>query len=86
MSSILPIADRFLVTEVTGTSSEDAAAIVAHLRGLGVAAQRVDDVGAGLAALRAHAGLRLVVGSFYLVGAVRRLLARERSTHDERST
>lgn len=79
LSSMLPVADRFLVTEVTGTSSEDAAVIVAHLCGLGVMAQRVDDVEHGLAALRAHDGLRLVIGSFYLVGAVRRLLARTKN-------
>lgn len=76
LSSIASVADRYLVTEVTGTSSEDAATIVAHLRGRGLVAERVDGVEAGLAALRAQQGLRLVTGSFYLVGAVRRLLLR----------
>lgn len=85
LSSMLPVADQFLVTEVTGTSSEDAATVVAHLRGLGAAAERVDGVEAGLAALRARDGIRLVVGSFYLAGAVRRLLLGARSTNDERS-
>ncbi len=70
-SSLLPIADRFLVTEVSGTVSEDPAAIVAHLRGCGIAATEVAGVEQGLLALSAHAGPRLVTGSFYLAGAAR---------------
>lgn len=75
LSSLLPCVDTAYVSAVTGTSSEDPSTIVAHLRGHGIAAEQVDGVEAGLAALAARGGIRLVAGSFYLAGAARQRLA-----------
>lgn len=74
LSSLLPVADRFVVTGLTGTSSEDPAAIAAWLSSQGARCEMATDVEAGLVALRRSAGPRLVVGSFYLAGRVRGLV------------
>jgi folylpolyglutamate synthase/dihydropteroate synthase len=73
LSALLPVADGFVVTELSGTASEDPAAIAAHLVSCGAVCERVADVESGLRALRRRPGPRLVVGSFYLAGQVRRL-------------
>jgi dihydrofolate synthase/folylpolyglutamate synthase len=74
LSSLLPLVDTLKVTAVSGTSSEDPSLIAAYYHARGIAAEQVDDVGAGLAALAKRGGIRVVVGSFYLVGEARRLL------------
>ncbi|MDO8348638.1 MAG: hypothetical protein Q7T30_00260 [Planctomycetota bacterium] len=74
LSALLPIADTFVVTELVGTSSEDPAAIAAWLSSRGAQCEVATDVVAGLAALRRRPGPRLVAGSFYLAGQVRRSL------------
>ena len=74
LSSLLPVADSFVVTELTGTPGEPPALIDAWLQGLGARSEVAPDVAAGLRTLRERPGPRLVVGSFYLAGAVRQLL------------
>ncbi len=74
LSALLPIADSFVVTELTGTASEAAGTLAAHLLASGARCEVATDAATGLAALRRRAGPRLVVGSFYLAGQVRRLL------------
>ncbi|MBL8756478.1 MAG: hypothetical protein JNK15_24500 [Planctomycetes bacterium] len=74
LSALLPVADGFVVTELSGTASEDPAAIAAHLASCGAVCERVADVESGLRAVRRRPGPRLVVGSFYLAGQVRRLV------------
>jgi dihydrofolate synthase/folylpolyglutamate synthase len=76
LSALAPLVDRAWVTALSGTVSEDPAAIRAHLAALGVSAEVVPDAAAGLAALLHAGGVRLVAGSFYLVGAVRAALNR----------
>lgn len=74
LSALLPIADRFVVTEISGTASEDPAAIAAFAASLGVASEVATDIEHALAALRRGPGPRLVAGSFYLAGQVRELV------------
>ncbi|MGC6487128.1 MAG: bifunctional folylpolyglutamate synthase/dihydrofolate synthase, partial [Planctomycetota bacterium] len=74
LSALLPIADSFVVTELSGTPGEDPAEISAWLTAQGAQSEVCEDVVAGLRALRARPGPRLVVGSFYLAGAVRQLV------------
>lgn len=74
LSALVPIADRFVVTELSGTASEDPVAIAAFAASLGVASEVVMDVEHGLATLRRGPGPRLVTGSFYLAGQVRELV------------
>jgi dihydrofolate synthase / folylpolyglutamate synthase len=74
LSALLPAADSFVVTELTGTPGEPARTIADWLVERGARTEVTADVTAGLAALRARPGPRLVVGSFYLAGQVRRLL------------
>lgn len=74
LSALLPIADSFVVTEVTGTASEDPAAIAAWLRAQDARCEVAPDAESGLRLLRERPGPRLVVGSFYLAGGVRQLL------------
>ncbi len=74
LSALLPLADRFVVTELSGTSGEDPAAIAAFLAERGVPCEVAADVESGLAALRRGPGPRLVAGSFYLAGRVRSLV------------
>ena len=71
--ALAPLVDRAWVTALSGTVSEDPEAIRAHLTTLGVKAEVVADAGAGLEALLAAGGgsVRLVAGSFYLVGPAR---------------
>ncbi|MEZ6038297.1 MAG: hypothetical protein R3F29_12505 [Planctomycetota bacterium] len=74
LSALLPIADDFVVTELSGTPGEDPATIVAWLAGHGAAGEVATDAESGLRRLRVRPGPRLVVGSFYLAGGVRALL------------
>lgn len=71
LSALLPIADSFVVTELPGTPGEDPAEISAWLTARGAVSEVTPDVVSGLRALRERPGPRLVVGSFYLAGAVR---------------
>ncbi|MEO6593466.1 MAG: hypothetical protein ABIP94_01790 [Planctomycetota bacterium] len=77
LSALLPIADRFVVTELSGTPCEDPAAIAAFLAASGARSEVATDLASGLAALRRSPGPRLVVGSFYLAGGVRQLVDAE---------
>ena len=74
LSAVLTIADSFVVTELTGTPGEDPATISAWLTEQGARSEVAIDVALGLRKLREHPGPRLVVGSFYLAGAVRQLI------------
>lgn len=73
LSALLPLADRFVVTELSGTTSEDPAAIAAFLAANGRTSDVATDVVSALQRLRCSPGPRLVVGSFYLAGQVRAL-------------
>lgn len=77
LSHLLPIADSFVVTELTGTACEDPAAIAEWLRGQGAKGEVATDTADAVRRLRARPGPRLVVGSFYLAGAVRRFVDAE---------
>lgn len=79
LSALLPVADGFVVTELSGTVGEDPAAIAAWLGAHGARSEVAADVASGLRALRRHPGPRLVAGSFYLAGQVRRLVDAEHS-------
>ena len=74
LSALLPLADSFVVTELSGTPGEDPAAIAAWLAEQGATSEVAADVVSGLRRLRERPGPRLVVGSFYLAGAVRQLV------------
>ncbi|MBX3462079.1 MAG: hypothetical protein KF830_02835 [Planctomycetes bacterium] len=74
LSALLAVADDFVVTELSGTASEAAEALAAHLRAHGARCEVAADAASGLQALRRRAGPRLVTGSFYLAGRIRRLL------------
>ena len=74
LSALLPTADSFVVTELSGTPCEDPAVISAWLAARGARSEVTPDVRAGLRVLRRRPGPRLVVGSFYLAGAVRQLV------------
>lgn len=74
LSAVHVIADSFVVTELTGTPGEDPATISAWLTEQGAQSEVATDVASGLRKLRDYPGPRLVVGSFYLAGAVRQLL------------
>ena len=74
LSALLPIADSFVVTELTGTPGEDPAKMHAWLVAQGARSEVATDVAVGLRSLRERPGPRLVVGSFYLAGAVRQLV------------
>lgn len=75
LSSLFAVADGFVVTELTGTASEDPGAIAAFLLAAGRQCETAPDAAAGLRLLRSRPGPRLVVGSFYLAGQVRQLVA-----------
>ena len=79
LSALLPIADDFVVTELSGTPCEDPATIAGWLAAGGAKSEVAADAVAGLRALRERPGPRLVVGSFYLAGAVRQLVVNDRS-------
>lgn len=74
LSALLPVADSFVVTELSGTPGEDPATIAGWLAERGARSEVAPDVVSGLRTLRDRPGPRLVVGSFYLAGAVRRLV------------
>jgi dihydrofolate synthase/folylpolyglutamate synthase len=74
LSRLLPIADSFVVTELSGTVGEIPSAIAEWLRLQGRECVLVSSAADGLVALMAQPGPRLVTGSFYLAGEVRRLL------------
>ncbi|MCB9889787.1 MAG: hypothetical protein H6836_09445, partial [Planctomycetes bacterium] len=74
LSELLPLVDRVLVTPLPGIPCEEPAGVVAWLHERGIPAVAVSDPESGWAALRDDPGLRLVAGSFYLVGAVRQKL------------
>ena len=78
LSSLLGVLTRVLVTTPTGIPGEDPAAVVAWLVARGVQAEAVGGVGDGLQELARCPAVRLVVGSFYLVGEARTALARQR--------
>ena len=82
LSALLPLADSFVVTELTGTPGEDPATIAAWLAEHGARSEVATDVESALCALRERPGPRLVVGSFYLAGAVRQLLAPTDPQHE----
>ncbi len=71
LSRIAPLADQVVVTELTGTPSEDPATIVEWLLKRGTRARAVPSARDGLAALREQAAPRLITGSFHLVGELR---------------
>jgi dihydrofolate synthase / folylpolyglutamate synthase len=72
--SLLSLADRFVVTAIDGTTSEDPAVIADWLREQGMACSVERDIDSALASLVEFEGPRLCVGSFYLVGQARRAL------------
>jgi dihydrofolate synthase / folylpolyglutamate synthase len=77
LSALLPAVDSVVVTELSGTTSEDPAAIAALLATAKVRHEVAPNAEAGLARLRAHRGPRLVAGSFYLAGQVRQSVTAE---------
>jgi dihydrofolate synthase/folylpolyglutamate synthase len=83
LSGLLPVADTFVVTGITGTTTEDPTAIAAWLSSVGARCEVAADVEAGLAALRRRAGPRLVVGSFYLAGRVRELVLQQEAARPQ---
>lgn len=74
LSALLPVADSFVVTELSGTPGEDPATIAGWLAERGARSEVAPDAVSGLRTLRERPGPRLVVGSFYLAGAVRQLV------------
>jgi dihydrofolate synthase/folylpolyglutamate synthase len=74
LSALLGFADGFVVTELSGTASEDPAAIAAFLAAQGERSDVAVDVATALQLLRRRPGPRLVAGSFYLAGRVRELV------------
>ncbi|MEM7199294.1 MAG: cyanophycin synthetase [Planctomycetota bacterium] len=73
---LAPRADRVVVTALTGTQSEPPEAIADWLRSQGTPCEVAVDVPEALARLMAGGELRVVTGSFYLVGSVRSQLSR----------
>ncbi len=74
LSHVVRSTDRVWVTGLVGTVSEDPETICAWLAARGVAARAVPDAAAGLRALESFEGVRVVTGSFYLVGEIRERL------------
>ena len=71
LSALLPLVDRACVTRLADTASAEPDEIVTWLRARGVPAETAPDASVGLAWLARQGSLRLVTGSFYLVGAAR---------------
>ena len=71
LAALRPALTEVLVTEPTGIPGADPAAVVDWLAAAGTSAACVASPGAGLQRLREAAAVRLVVGSFYLVGELR---------------
>ncbi|MFO1077640.1 MAG: cyanophycin synthetase [Planctomycetota bacterium] len=82
LSGILARVDSMVVTGLQGTASEDPAVVAEWARAHGIAAETCTDVGDGLAALRRRPGPRVVLGSFYLAGRARELVAATAPTDD----
>lgn len=76
LRSLLPHADNVVVTELSGTAGEDPAVILRWLQDRGQRCEQAPTAIAGVERLLGHPGPRLVVGSFYLAGQVRRWLRR----------
>ena len=74
LSCLLPETAVFLVTALLDTAMESPPEIVAWLREQGAAAEVVDGTEAGLRRLADHDGVRVITGSFYLVGRAREQL------------
>ncbi len=71
LSRLLPVVDSFLVTGLADTRSEDPATICAWLQSRGASARAVPDVATAMMDFATAAAVRVVTGSFYLVGEVR---------------
>ncbi len=80
LSALLPIADTFVVTELSGTVGEDPQRIAEWLAAQGRECAVAADVADALDRLCAGPGPRLVTGSFYLAGRVRALLGSRAQT------
>ena len=74
LSALLPIADSFVLTELTGAVGEDPQVVAEWLRAQGVEPLVIRPVAEALEAVRAKAMPRLCCGSFYLAGEARELL------------
>lgn len=74
LSSLVGIADSFVVTELTSTAGEDPQVVADWLAEQGQRATVVRSVPDALALLLRQPGPRLCCGSFYLAGEVRALL------------
>jgi dihydrofolate synthase/folylpolyglutamate synthase len=85
LSALLGLADSFRVTGLSGTVGEDPEAIAAWLRQQGQAVRVEADAASALPGLLGAPGPRLVTGSFYLAGEVRRLLRQTESMHARRT-
>lgn len=81
LRSLLPLADTVLTTRLSDTPCVEPDEIVTWCRSHGAKATSVADPRSGLAELARTGPLRLVTGSFYLVGAVRGLVSTSRA-HD----
>lgn len=75
LAELQPVLSRAFVTVPTGIPGEDPSVVVEWLDARGVPAEVVDSPGHGLQRLAECAAVRLVVGSFYLVGEARTSLA-----------
>lgn len=74
LSALLPIADSFVLTELTGAVGEDPQVVAEWLRAQGVEPLVIRPVAEALEAVRTKAMPRLCCGSFYLAGEARELL------------
>jgi dihydrofolate synthase/folylpolyglutamate synthase len=74
LAALRPVLAEVFVTVPTGIPGADPAAVVEWLAAAGVSASCVESPGVGLQRLREAAAVRLVVGSFYLVGEARNSL------------
>ena len=75
LSALLPIADSFVLTELTGTVGEDPQVVADWLRAQGGAVSVIRSVPEAVAAVCSTPLPRLCCGSFYLAGEARALLA-----------
>lgn len=75
LTELRGVLSRVLVTTPTGIPGADPAVVVDWLQAAGVPAEIVESVPLGLSRLAEYSAVRLVTGSFYLVGEVRTALA-----------
>ncbi len=75
LSALLPIADSFVLTELTGTVGEDPQVVADWLRAQGGVVSVIRPVAEAVAAVCSTPLPRLCCGSFYLAGEARALLA-----------